>query len=128
MNRQIVPPVVMVLSGLVTYAIAVNWTQISTMLVVWCGVALPTIAPDPVDALQWPASVVALVGAWWVGADQPDRRFWGFIGFLLSNLLWVAWASHSHAWALLGMQALFTATSLRGMVQNYRAHALASCV
>lgn len=70
------------------------------------------------DALQWPASVTALIGAWLVGARNARLRFWGFWGFLVSNLLWVGWAFHAQAWALLGMQALFVATSVRGIEGN----------
>ena len=70
------------------------------------------------DSLQWPASVIALLGAWLVGARDARLRFWGFWGFLVSNLLWVGWAFHDGAWALMAMQALFVATSVRGIEQN----------
>ena len=73
-------------------------------------------------ALQWPAMIIALIGAWYVGHAHPRARMWGFWGFLISNILWVAWALHNHAWGLLIMQALFIVTSARGIYQNYRAH------
>jgi hypothetical protein len=76
---------------------------------------------DPLlSALQWPAMVIALVGAWYVGHHHARGRFWGFWGFLVSNLLWVLWAVHDHAWGLLIMQGLFVITSVRGILQNRR--------
>ena len=70
------------------------------------------------EHLQWPAMVIALAGAWYVGADTPRQRWWGFWGFLFSNILWVGRAIYIHEYALLIMQALFIITSVRGLWRN----------
>ena len=70
------------------------------------------------EHLQWPAMVIALAGAWYVGADTPRQRWWGFWGFLISNILWVGRAIYIHEYALLIMQALFIITSVRGLWRN----------
>jgi hypothetical protein len=45
---------------------------------------------------------VTLLAAWLVVAPQERRaRFWWFIA---SNILWVVWAWHVHAWALIALQ------------------------
>lgn len=70
------------------------------------------------DHLQWPAAFVALIGAWLVGARTPRGRRWGFILFLVANLLWCAFAISAGIWALLVMQGAFIVTSIRGIIAN----------
>ncbi|MEY2487251.1 MAG: hypothetical protein QOH39_2899 [Verrucomicrobiota bacterium] len=44
--------------------------------------------------------VVTTLAAWFVGSQKKERRKWGFWLFLFSNVLWVAWGWHDHAYAL----------------------------
>jgi hypothetical protein len=73
---------------------------------------------DLLDALQWPAMVVTVTAAWFVGSRAPERRRKGFWLFLLSNLLWVIWAMHDRAYALLLLQVCLAAMNVRGERRN----------
>lgn len=73
---------------------------------------------DLLDALQWPAMVVTITAAWFVGSRAPERRRKGFWLFLLSNLLWVIWAIHDRAYALLLLQVCLAAMNVRGERRN----------
>ena len=55
---------------------------------------------DWLDLLQWPAFAVTVVAAWLVASETTRRRLWGFLLFLVSNALWIAWGWHDAAWAL----------------------------
>jgi hypothetical protein len=70
------------------------------------------------DALQWPAMVVTLVAAWLVGSQRKPRREAGFWLFILSNILWIAWAWHTRAWALIALQVGLFALNVRGAKKN----------
>jgi len=67
------------------------------------------------DALQWPAMVATLIAAWWVASERKGRRSLGFWCFALSNVLWVAWGWHAHAYALVALQIGLFALNLRGL-------------
>ena len=66
------------------------------------------------DLLQWPAMVVTVLAAWLVASSLKRRRLLGFWIFLLSNVLWVAWGLHAHAWALVFLQLCLAAMNIRG--------------
>ncbi len=66
------------------------------------------------DALQWPAMVVTILAAWFIGSAQASRRRIGFWSFIASNLLWTAWGLYSHAYALIVLQVCLCAMNLRG--------------
>jgi hypothetical protein len=68
--------------------------------------------------LQWPAMVVTIVAAWFTGSTSEWRRKWGFWIFLLSNALWIVWAFHMRAWALLLLQVFLAAMNIRGARKN----------
>ena len=70
------------------------------------------------DALQWPAMAVTLFAAWLVASQKKSRRGAGFWWFILSNLLWVVWAWHAKAWALIALQVGLFAMNVRGAVKN----------
>ena len=70
------------------------------------------------DAVQWPAMAVTLFAAWLVASRAKSRRAAGFWWFILSNVLWVVWAWHVHAWALIAMQVGLFAMNVRGAVKN----------
>lgn len=70
------------------------------------------------DAVQWPAMAVTLLAAWLVASTRKSRRSAGFWWFLLSNLLWIVWAWHTHAWALIALQVGLFAMNVRGALKN----------
>lgn len=70
------------------------------------------------DALQWPAMVVTLLAAWLVAGQSKRQRNWGFWCFIVSNVLWIAWAVPVHAYALIVLQVGLFALNLRGARKN----------
>lgn len=70
------------------------------------------------DALQWPAMVVTLVAAWFVGSRLRWKRALGFWCFILSNVLWIVWGWHDGAYALIALQVGLFAMNLRGARKN----------
>ena len=70
------------------------------------------------DLLQWPAMVVTLYAAWLVASQDKRRREHGFWWFVASNVLWIAWGWHAHAWALIALQFGLFALNLRGARKN----------
>lgn len=72
------------------------------------------------DALQWPAMAVTLVAAWLVASQSARRRGWGFWCFMASNVLWMVWGWHDHAYALIALQVGLFALNLRGASKNER--------
>jgi hypothetical protein len=73
---------------------------------------------DALDHLQWPAMVASLVAAWLVGGVHKRRRKHGFWWFMASNVLWIGWAWHTRAWALIGLQVGLVIMNIRGIKQN----------
>ena len=70
------------------------------------------------DALQWPAMAVTLIAAWLVASSHKARREAGFWVFVASNVLWIGWAWHMRAWALIALQVGLFALNLRGIKKN----------
>ena len=66
------------------------------------------------DLLQWPAMGVTITASWLVASRHEKRRNIGFWVFLGSNVLWIAWAIPSKAWALVVLQAALFAMNIRG--------------
>jgi hypothetical protein len=73
---------------------------------------------DIVDLVQWPAMTVTVVAAWLVASRSAPLRSVGFWLFLLSNVLWVVWGLHDHAYALVGLQFCLAAMNIRGVYKN----------
>jgi hypothetical protein len=73
---------------------------------------------DWLDALQWPAMAVTLIAAWLVASKSRERRRAGFWTFLMSNVLWVVWAIHARAWALIALQVGLAFMNIRGERRN----------
>lgn len=74
--------------------------------------------PDWIDLMQWPAMAVTLYAAYLVGSKRDDRRVLGFVMFVLSNVLWIAWGWHDGAWALIALQVGLFAMNVRGIMKN----------
>jgi len=70
------------------------------------------------DAMQWPAMIVTLVAAWLVASQSKRKRNWGFWCFVLSNVLWVIWGWHDHAYGLIALQLGLFALNVRGVRKN----------
>jgi len=70
------------------------------------------------SSLQWPAMIATLIAAWLVGSTSKSRRNAGFWWFGASNILWVAWGWHAHAYALIVLQVGLFALNLRGARKN----------
>ena len=70
------------------------------------------------DLLQWPAMLVTVLAAWLVAAQSKRKRSAGFWVFLASNVLWVIWGWHSHAYALITLQFCLAALNIRGVFKN----------
>ena len=73
---------------------------------------------DWLGAIQWPAMAVTLFAAWLVASQKKSRRSAGFWWFVLSNILWVAWGWHVHAWALIALQVGLFGLNVRGALKN----------
>jgi hypothetical protein len=73
---------------------------------------------EPIDLLQWPAMAATIVAAWLVASQRKRRRAYGFWIFLSSNVLWVVWGLHDHAYALIVLQIALAALNIRGAVKN----------
>ncbi len=71
-----------------------------------------------IDALQWLAMAVTLFAAWLVASTHKSRRAAGFWWFIASNVLWIAWAWHARAWALIALQVGLFAMNVRGAKKN----------
>ncbi|MBZ8140904.1 hypothetical protein CLD22_13460 [Rubrivivax gelatinosus] len=71
--------------------------------------------PSLIDLLQWPAMLLTVAAAWFVGSTRAERRRAGFWLFSAGNLLWVAWGVHADAWALVLLQFCLGALNLRGL-------------
>lgn len=72
---------------------------------------------NSVDLLQWPAMLVTVSASWYVASTKKRRRKLGFWLFLVSNVLWVAWGLHAHAYALIVLQAFLVVMNLRGLLK-----------
>jgi hypothetical protein len=73
---------------------------------------------DPISLLQWPAMAITLIAAWLVASLHKRKRSWGFWCFIASNVLWVIWGWHDHAWALIALQVGLFLTNVRGARKN----------
>ncbi len=74
--------------------------------------------PAVLDLLQWPAMISTVIAAWLVASQHKGRREAGFWWFLASNLLWVVWAIHDRAYALVVLQLFLAALNVRGAYKN----------
>lgn len=70
------------------------------------------------DWVQWPAMIVTVTAAWLAGSQVKRRREIGFVCFLLSNVLWIAWGWYAAAWALIVLQIALAAMNIRGVRNN----------
>lgn len=62
--------------------------------------------------------IATLLSAWLVAAQAKGRRKVGFGIFLVSNVLWIAWACYDHAYALIVLQVGLIVLNIRGVAKN----------
>jgi len=77
---------------------------------------------DPINLLQWPAMAVTIAAAWLIASSSTARRNSGFWVFLLSNGLWIVWAAHAGAPALIALQVGLASMNIRGAIKTARAN------
>ena len=73
---------------------------------------------DYLHYLQWPAMLVTIVAAWLIASTSTRRRVVGFWTFLVSNVLWIVWAWHDNAYALIALQIALAVLNFRGVYKN----------
>lgn len=66
--------------------------------------------------VEWFGALTGLFGAG-VLALNTSFSGWGFVGFLISNLAWIAYGIMARSWGLVTMQLGFTLTSVVGIYQ-----------
>ena len=62
--------------------------------------------------------VITVLAAWLVASRSSRKRTVGFWCFIASNVAWIAWAIHAHAWALIVLQVALAALNIRGVRKN----------
>jgi hypothetical protein len=70
------------------------------------------------DWIQWPAMLVTIVAAWMIASQRRFKRNWAFWLFLLSNVLWIIWGLHDHAYALILLQVALAILNIRGALKT----------
>jgi hypothetical protein len=70
------------------------------------------------DWIQWPAMLVTIVAAWMIASQRKFKRNWAFLLFLLSNVLWIVWGLHDHAYALILLQLALAILNIRGAMKT----------
>ena len=70
---------------------------------------------DLINLVQWPAMAVTIAASWLVASSDRGRRN---SGFLLSNGLWVVWALHVGAPALIALQVGLATMNIRGAMKS----------
>lgn len=76
---------------------------------------------EQLDLVQWPAMAASIVAAWFVGSQVKRRRRYGFWWFMASNVLWIVWGWHTHAWGLITLQVVLAVLNVRGAQKTMRA-------
>lgn len=71
-----------------------------------------------ISQIQWPAMVVTVFASWAVASQSKRKRKVGFWTFLFSNVLWIAWGLHDHAYALVVLQGALAFLNIRGALKN----------
>ena len=74
------------------------------------------------DLVQWPAMMTILVAAWLAASQRAQRRKLAFLGFILGNLLWIAWGLSVEAYALALLDGILCAMNIRGFLKNRKAN------
>jgi len=68
--------------------------------------------------LEWPAMLVSLAAAWWMGSRKAGKRVLAFALLIVGNLMWIAWGWGEQAWGLIALNVGLMALNIRGIVKN----------
>lgn len=68
--------------------------------------------------LEWPAMVISLAAAWWLGSKKPEKRIIAFSLLIVGNLMWIAWGWGDEAWALIALNVGLMALNIRAIIKN----------
>lgn len=68
--------------------------------------------------LEWPAMLISLAAAWWMGSRKPDKRIVAFWLLIVGNLMWIAWGWGEEAWALIALNIGLMGLNVRGIFKN----------
>jgi hypothetical protein len=75
------------------------------------------------DNLQWPAMMAIILASWLVGSQRAERRKMAFLGFVVGNVLWVAWGLYVEAYALALLDVILCGMNILGFLKNRLANA-----
>jgi hypothetical protein len=67
---------------------------------------------------QWPAAAAGLLGALLVASQVSRTRMWGFVWFIVSDIFLAIYGWETSAWAIVALQVVWIATSIRGVWKN----------
>lgn len=68
--------------------------------------------------LEWPAMLVSLIAAYWMGSKKADKRVIAFWMLIVGNVMWIAWGWGEAAWALIALNVGLMALNVRGIMKN----------
>ncbi len=68
--------------------------------------------------LEWPAMLISLAAAWWLGSKKPEKRIFAFGLLIVGNLMWIAWGWTDGAWALIALNVGLMALNVRAIMKN----------
>jgi len=69
--------------------------------------------------LEYLGSALGIFGGFLVTSLRPRTRWWAFIVWLLSDLVWIIYGILTHQYALMGQYIIYSGTSFLGW---YRLH------
>ena len=73
---------------------------------------------DFVAYLEWPAMLITLAAAWWLGSKKPEKRIFAFSLLIAGNLMWIAWGWGDDAWALIALNVGLMGLNVRAIMKN----------
>ena len=73
---------------------------------------------DFVAYLEWPAMLITLAAAWWLGSKKPEKRIFAFTLLIAGNLMWIAWGWGDDAWALIALNVGLMGLNVRAIMKN----------
>ena len=73
---------------------------------------------DYLAYLEWPAMLITLAAAWWMGSTKPLKRIVAFCMLIVGNLMWIGWGWGDEAWALIALNVGLLALNVRAILNN----------
>lgn len=68
--------------------------------------------------LEWPAMLISLAAAWWMGSTKAKKRIVAFVLLIVGNLMWIAWGWGEGAWALIALNVGLMGLNVRAIIKN----------